>query len=447
LTTQQHNPPARKFGLPNLLLILGLSVLLCGEAYFGYRVHTLADQRKQIKEDYSTIKSITFGLFSVDEWRDKIVAIVNGQVQDYTMTPEQKKQLQAQVEQALNGLIDKAVAQINKPQKGLGAKLKKFAFNSFVNTDDIHAQVPSFARTIINKVNSPASQGRLKDIATGKINQLAKQTYDSTETAKIAVSTYMYHKYHVTNADEFQKEIDSQLATIRQLTFNCCYEMLGCVVAALGLWWLMRKQVRLQSTLFFMSLFFALILLLVGITSSIVEVDARLQTLNFMLMGQKVVFQNQVLFFQSKSIFDIVKVLLGQSKPDAIVVGSLILVFVIGFPILRMIARGIHLLSSETFAKNKVLKYLAFDAGKWDMADVMVVGTIMTYIGLNGILKSQLTELNIHNGLLNTITENDTSLQPGYFVFVGYVIFAFILSYILKRITPPELTVKRVAKQ
>jgi len=428
--------PARKFWLSNIILILGLSMLLCGEAYFGYRLHALSAQQEQIKEDYSMSNNITFGLFSVDQWRDKITAIVNGQVSDFSLTPAQKKALQLQVEQALHGLVNKAVAQINKPQKTLGGKLKKLAFNSMVNADEIQDQVPSFAKTIIEKVNSPASQSRLKNIATSKINQLGKETYDSTSVANDQVTKYVYTKYHVSDPVEFNKRINSQLATIRTVTYNYAYAMVGCVLLALGLWWLMRRQVHLQTTLFVMSLLFALILLIVGITATIIEVDARIQTVNFMLLGDKVTFDNQVLFFQSKSIFGIVEVLLKQAKPDAVMVGSLILLFIIILPVVRLVAKGIHIVSPKRVAENGVVKYLAFESAKWDMADVMVVGILMTYIGLNGILQSQLSNLNIHNSLLTTTTVNNTSLQPGYFIFVGYVVFALILSYILKRITP-----------
>jgi len=435
LATQQKNTTAKRFGLLPILLILGLSVLLCGEAYFGYRLHTLSNAQEQIKEDYSMSNNITFGLFSVDQWRDKIAAVVNDQVHDFKITPAQKKTLQKEVEGQLHGLISKTVAEINKPQKTFTGKLKKFAFNKFVDAKDIQAQVPSFAKTIINKVNSPASHNRLKSIATSKIDQLEQETHDSTGVAYAQVTKYLYNKYHVATPADFDKVINSQLAAIRTVTYNYAYAMVGCVVLALGLWWLMRKQVQLQAILFVMSLLFAFILLAVGITASIIEVDARIQTLNFMLLGQKVAFENQVLFFQSKSILGIVEVLLKQTKPDAIVVGVLILLFIIVLPVLRIIAKGIHILSGKKVAENKVLKYLTFECGKWDMADVMVVGTLMTYIGLNGILKSQLSNLNIHNSFLTTITVNNTALQPGYFIFVSYVVFEFILSYILKRNT------------
>lgn len=436
MTTDQQNPPPIKFGLANIILILFLSVLLCGEAYFGYHLHSLSRRQEQIKEDYSILNNITFGLFSMNQWRDKIAAVVKHQVSDFKLTRKQQKEMQAGVEQQLHGLISKAVAQINKPQTTFAGRLKKFAFNKLVKADQIHAQVPVFAKTIITKINSPASTKRLKNITASKINQLETETFDSTETAAAAVTSYMYKKYHVSGRDEFNKTLDAELATIRQVTYNYAYAMLGCVVAAFALWWFLRKQVHLHTPLFIMSLLFALILLAVGATASIIEVDARIKTLNFMLMGEQVAFENQVLFFQSKSIFDIIEVLVNQPKPDAVLVGILIFVFVIVFPAIKLAATGVHILSTKKIAENKVVKYFAFESDKWNMADVMVVGVVMTYLGLNGILESQLSNLNIRNNYLTTITVNNTSLQPGYFIFAGYVLFELVLFAILKRVPP-----------
>ncbi len=436
MTTDQQNLPAKKSGLPNIILILVLSVLLCGEAYFGYRLHSLSSQQEQIKEDYSTLNSITFGLFAVGQWRDKIAAVANRQVSDFSITRKQQKEMQAKVEQQLHGLISKAVAQINKPQATFAGRLKKFAFNKLVNADQIQAQVPAFAKTIITKINSPASKKRLKNITASKINQLERETFDSTETAADAVTSYLYRKYHVSNMDQFNKTLVTELASLRTITYNYAFAMLGCVLAAFGLWWFLRKQVHLHATIFIMSLLSALILLAVGSTATIVEVDARIKTLDFVLLGEKVAFENQVLFFQSQSIFNIVEVLVKQPKPDAVLVGVLILVFVIVFPVLKLIATGVHIVSSRKLSENKVVKYFAFQSDKWVMADVMVVGILMTYIGLNGILESQLSNLNIHNNYLNMLTINNTSLQPGYFIFAGYVLFELVLLAILKRMPP-----------
>ena len=433
MTTEQHNPPARKFGLPNVVLILGLSILLFGEAWYGYHLQALSQQREQIKRDYSTANSITFGLFSVDTWSSKIGNVVNLLVSDFTIDPKQKKVLQTQVEQQLHSLINKTLADINKPQKGLLNKIKKLAVNKLVDEDQIHAQVPSFATTIVNKVCSPVSTKRIKNIVTSKVNELTAQTYDSTEAISRMLTTYMYHKYNVADSSQFNQKINSRLASITVVSYNYLYAMLGCVLAALLLWLLMRNMTYLHGTLFFMSLLFALVLLAVGITSSVIEVDAQLQSLNITIMGQNLSFYNQDLFFQSKSIVEIIQTLVKQPKPDAVMVGVLMLLFIVILPIVRIAAKGIHILGNKAVAENKVVLYLAFDAAKWDMADVMVVGTLMTYIGLNGILKSELAEIEFHNSYLNTTPANFTSLQPGYFIFVGYVIFTFILAFILNR--------------
>ncbi|NQX43319.1 Paraquat-inducible protein A [Pedobacter steynii] len=428
----------KKTVLPNILLLVGLSLLLCGEAWFGYRVSTLSSRQEEIKSDYSVANNITFGILSVDQWREKMAAVVEGKVNEFNMTTLQKKELQKKVEQQLNSLLGKAVNEFNKPQKSIGGKLKKLAFNAMVDQEEIQAEVPAFAATIVARINKPASKKRLKNIISSKVDQLEKETFDNTEPASVTVNRHIYKKYGVSTSHAFDKTVNTQLAIIQKLTRNYTYAMIGCVLLALCLWFFLRKHVRLHTTLYILSLLFAFVLLFVGVTATIIEVDARIQSLNFTLLSEKLAFTNQVLFFQSKSISGVVKSLVEQPKPDAVLVGILILLFVIVLPVLRMIGKGILIWGRDKYAENKLIRFLALDLGKWDMADVMVVGIAMTYIGLNGILQSQLSGLNIQEELLSTVTQNNTSLQPGYYIFVAYVVYATILSMILKRINPLE---------
>ncbi|RZK54685.1 MAG: paraquat-inducible protein A, partial [Pedobacter sp.] len=191
-------------------------------------------------------------------------------------------------------------------------------------------------------------------------------------------------------------------------------------------------------TLFIMSLLFAFILLGVGLTASMIEVDARINALDFVLLGQHVTFQDQVLFFQSKSILDVVIILVNGTAIDSILVGILILVFSILFPIMKLSSTGIHLLGRKSWAENKVIKYFAFQSGKWSMADVFVIGILMAYIGLNGLLESQLQRLKVPIEPLTLISTHNTALQPGYIIFIAFVLFGLILSTILKYITPND---------
>ncbi|WP_025141473.1 paraquat-inducible protein A [Pedobacter jeongneungensis] len=433
-TNTTQDTPVRKNRVAPILLIAALSILLLGEAYFGYRFHQLSVEQKHIKEDYSLSNNITFGIFSVDRWGEKISAVVDRRVKGFNLTAKQKTEMRKEVEKELHGLVNKAVSEVTKPQKSLGGKLKKLAFKSFVDVDELHAQVPSFAKTIVAKITSPTSLKRLKGIATSKVDELEAQTYDSTDTTITTVEQNIYHKYHVANAKAFDRLVNTRLAEIKKASFQFALGMLGCVAIALMLWLFLRKKVQLHVPLFIMSLLFAVILLAVGVTSPIIEVDARIQTLEFALLGDKIAFTNQVLFFQSKSILGIIGTLIEQPKPDAVLVGALLLIFVVVLPLLRIVARGVHVSCGHLFGSQKVLRFLAFDLGKWDMADVMVVGVAMTYIGLNGILKSQLSGLNMQNDTLKTVTANNSALQLGFFVFVAYVIYTIVLSSILKRI-------------
>lgn len=437
MAAQQQHLSTKGFNVAKIVLILGLSMLLAGEAYFGVKLYALSHQQKEIKEDYSEINNIMHGLFSADQWQDEVAGIIKHQVRDFNMTRKQKKELQREVEEIILALINKAEALVNKPAKSLGGKLKKFAIKTFVDTDKIKAQVPEFAKTIIEKADDPANKRKMSSMALGKFKEVQKTGYiDSTSTVNSALNHEMYRKYHVSSRDEFNEKLIALLAKIKTVTYNYSFGMLACIAIVLSLWWMFRKRADLHATLFVMSLLFAFILLAVGLTASMIEVDARIRSLDFVLLGEHVVFKNQVLFFQSKSILDVVKILISQSGIDSILVGILILIFSILFPIMKLSSTGIHLLGKKSIAENKFIKYFAFQSGKWSMADVIVIAIMMTYIGLNGLLEKQLAGLNVKSDFLTIITTNNTALQPGFIIFISFVLYGLILSTILKYITP-----------
>lgn len=76
------------------------------------------------------------------------------------------------------------------------------------------------------------------------------------------------------------------------------------------------------------------------------------------------------------------------------------------------------------------------------MADVNVVAIFMAYIGFKGILDSQLSNLNMQTDSLASISTNQTTLQPGFILFVAFVLFGLILSVILQRITKEDIAIQ-----
>ena len=437
MATEEKNKRTNKFGLPHLLLIVGLALLLCVEGYFGYRLNHLSDEQEQLKADYASVNDVTLGLFSVAQWHDKVAGIIKRQVGGFKLTKNQNKQLQAEVEAIIIALINKAQALIDKPAETTGGEIKKFAVKTFVDFDQIKTQVPGIAKTMMARINNPANTKQLTATAMTRYAAMERTPYfDSSIRAYDSITAGVYNKYKVTTGKQLNDKLNATLSRIKTQTYNYSTVMLACIIIVLTLWWVFRKRVELHTTLFIISLLFAFILLAVGLSASMIEVDARIPSIDFTLLGEPIVFKDQVLFFQSKSILDVVHVLITQSDLQSRMVGILILVFSILFPVIKLTSTGIHLLAKRKLAENKIVKYFAFESGKWSMADVIVIAILMAYIGLNGLLQNQLQNLHVKSDSLTIIATNNTSLQPGYIIFISYVLYGLVLSTILKFITP-----------
>jgi len=419
-----------------LIFIVSISVVLILTGFCGYKVHTLSFRQEQVKADYSVINNVSFGLLSVNKWRDQIVASLTTKIQTFSLTPAQQADLQKEIEKTLHSLISKAISLINEPKKTLGAKLKKLAFKTFIDTSELHQQVPAFAKQIMDQINKPSTKEKLKGITQDKLQEWGKQTYDSSMNREQSVTDSLFNKY---NAASFETKTTSLLNSLRKQTYDYAFGMITGIIIILALWWFLRKKTELYVLLYIFSVLSALILLLVGLTTTMIELDARIKSLDFNLMGTTVSFKNQVLFFQSKSIIDVVRLLIDTGKWDMVLVGLLILCFSVFFPFAKLISACIYLLGKEKYKTNNLIEFFAFKSGKWSMADVMVVAIMMVYIGFNGVVESQLSSLNIHSDTITSITTNNTALQPGYIVFVGFVLYGLVLSQILKKITEQKM--------
>ena len=416
-------------------LIAGVVLLLVVVAWCGYRAHYLSVEQKAVKQDYSFVNNISFGVLSVDKWRDLIVDAVRQRIENFSLTKPEQDTLHKEVEHILNGLIDKADSMMNAPQRSLKGKLRKLAYRTFVSTKSLHQQVPGFATKIMDQALRPASKKRLAYVAKSKLEQMGEDTYDSSREAEETRLDSIFRKYSVRDLGSFNRKALQTVNTLRPREYVYAFGMIAGILVLLGIWYFLRKSRRLHVTLYILSISMALIVLLVGLTTTMIEIDLRMKSLNFELLGETISFQNQVLYFQSKSIVDVVELLLRVGRYDSFLVGALILCFSIFFPITKLLSTGIYLLGNRSWSKNKFIYFFAFKSGKWSMADVMVVAILMAYIGFNGIVEDSLSSLNYRSNTFTSITSSDTSLQPGYIIFVTFVLFGLVLSQILQWIT------------
>lgn len=419
--------------LKRSILILFGGIFLFVASWSGFQVYQVSGERAEIKRDYSLLNNITYGLLSVNAWRDHIVKVVTARIDDFEFTPEQDKALKYEVAQVLHAVINKADSMVDRKQKTLRGKLKKFAVKTLINEDKIHARVPEFAATIVNELKKPKNKEKIKFIAQSKLEEFGSITYDSAND--ISRSKSLLAKYDAKDVQAFNRNTVMLLDGLQQRSYFFTYLILGIMVLFLGMWWILRNQRDLHTPFFVISVLLSFIVLFVGLTSPMIEIDARIKEMSFLLLGERISFHDQVIFFQSKSIVDVVRILIETGKYDSAFVGILLLIFSIVFPIGKLLATKLYLLGNEKWRSNKLIRFFAFKSGKWSMADVNVVAIFMAYIGFKGILDSQLTSLNMQTDSLASISTNDTSLQPGFILFVAFVLFGLVLSIILRKIT------------
>lgn len=419
--------------LQRILVIFFAGALLLIAGWSSLQVYTHATKRAEIKHDYSEVNSITYGLLSVNTWRDHLTNMVMNRINDFEFTPEQEEMLKLQVGGLLHAGIDKADSLVNLKQKTIRGKLKKFVVKSLVNEEDIRELVPVFSETFVKEILKPENKEALKELVSSKIAEYSDLTHANAADTLLVDS--IYYKYGATDLVSFNQKTAIQLQGLQNTVYFYTYILLAILLAFVFLWLILRNQKAVQKPLFAISVLLSLVILAAGISAPMIEIDARFLEVNFLLVGEKIAFNDQVIFFQSKSIIDVVKILLATRKVDAVLVGILILVFSVVFPLAKLLSTQIYLAGNERIRNNSLLSFFAFKSGKWSMADVYVIAVFMAYIGFQGILDNQLSMLNVETETLVSISTNKTSLQPGYILFIAFVLFSLLLSLILKKIT------------
>ena len=186
-----------------------------------------------------------------------------------------------------------------------------------------------------------------------------------------------------------------------------------------------------------------MILLISGLLLPMIEIDARISTMNFTLLGETVSFKDQVLYYKSKSILEVVQLMITQSKVDLLLVGLLVFIFSVLFPVSKL-ASSIIYIYSRKLRSNKIVRFLIFKTGKWSMADVMVIAIFMAYIGFTGIITEQLKQIEKITPTLDLLTTNNSNLRTGFFLFTAFAILSLLVSHRLQyEFRQPRMTEER----
>lgn len=420
---------------PNLhktIIILLLACLTGITVYLALRLHDNSVKDKKYKLDYFLVNQIKYGMLSGDNWSNQVNTIISMQVDSFTFSGENKKILTAQINAVLARVMDEADAVLHKKQKKLTDRIKFKVINSVVDMDKFKAEIPRFSRAIIDELDKSKNKEQIKNLLKEKVSGILAITDQDT----LGEQNSVLAKYGRMDIRMFNKQMAFYADEIKAEQQQLAYMLIGVLVTVLLLWIYIIKVKVIYGLSFMFSVVISCLSLFVGVSLPMIEIDARIGKLDLGILSSHIVFEDQVIFFQTKSIIDVIHILLSNGKVDTIFVGVLIFTFSVLFPVFKLISATVYLFIKEK--SNAFIKYMAFKSGKWSMADVMVVAIFMAFVGFQGILNDQLSDIELHTDDVNLITTNKSNLQPGFLIFVSFVIFNLVLAEILKRITKKD---------
>jgi hypothetical protein len=405
------------------LIIIIASVILCQQIISN----SLSNQ--QNKNDYAELNSVKYGLLSIDEWKRQITGILAEEIDKLYLSKANERVLRKHIEVLLNTLIDKVDKQIREANAGsAGGRVKQSFINTFINLDDIKKGIPEYADAIVQELKKAKTKRQIKSVLNQQLEEYSDQTFDTQDTPQLSSILLRTDSMDVEAA---RIKLSEQISVKHGLIIREAGLLIMLSIILFALSGFSKLPLTPSGYIFLMLSLFTL--LIAGVTTPTIDMEATISQMNFMLIGHPINFENQVLYFQSKSILDVFWIMITHNDIQMKLVGILLITFSIVFPLLKMVSSLGYYFNYHHARENPVIKFFVLKSGKWSMADVMVVAIFMAYIGFNGIITSQLGHLRSTGQELVILTTNATALQPGFYLFLTYTLLGLILSEFLTR--------------
>jgi hypothetical protein len=389
-----------------------------------------ARQLQELKTELAEVNHIRYGLLNTDEWAYQMATILSIKIVEFDLTPENREKVIHTLESVLELMIDEVEKMMFERTAGKLSGMKRFVAGFAINFDELRDSIPTYANTLMLQLGSTENKEFMQQFFLDKLGEITVSTYNLDQMDPL----HAIMEKHGCSSKERCKELISGQIEMQQEVIN--YRVLLILLLVCGVFLLnlvtRYKLNRTQSALLILASFS---LLLGGITTPMIDLEARIDLLSLKLMGEDVIFQDNIIFFQSKSITDVVRILIQEGTFPMIFVGVLVFTFSIIFPASKLISSLLYAYSVGKLRKNRLIRFFVIKSGKWSMADVMVVAIFMAFIGFDGIIGNQLDQLTESAKPVKIFTTNGTRLLGGFYLFLLFCVSSLLLSEIITRKT------------
>ena len=407
---------------PFLLILLALTIaVLC---VVSYRVEM---RSHAMKADEMELSSINYGLFNPDRWKEQLTGIISDKIINYKIEGQNREVLKEQLVLILKDVMQQLNRTVERNDKGLKGKLRKFVLKSVVPMDAIRADIPKYADRILDEVDKPANRIKLKGFVLDQLDTLAQGT-----SGKIDMHLYdeVMSRYGFTDGTEGIAALRTERVPLDRTITRYGWMMFGAVVLMILL---LLTGTRAKPVELAVMVGTAILLLITALLMPMIDIDARITQFQLTVMDAPITFNDQVLFYESRNILQVIRLLLKEQDIGLMLVAVLVFCFSVAFPFTKLILSFISALRGR-LPKNPVARFFVVKSAKWSMADVLVVAMFMAYLGFNGVVNGELSDLKDFMQGVHIMTTNNSSLEFGFYLFTGYVVLGLVLSVLEERI-------------
>lgn len=382
-----------------------------------------------LKADLAQLRDVRYGLLDPDNWKAPLARAVAQEIARITRDESVKEPLRAQVSDALGRAIEDSGERLIEG-------LRQNSSPRLLSLMGIEAAITRSARALAQSDAVRASAARLTDQAMAAIERPGQiKRIEALVRARLedAFDLAIDPARRQADLDRLQRHGDGDRLRAQQRLLEriapgeraqtALLIALGLTVA--GLLWVIGRRTSPSAlgpdTPLAASAALALVLLAVGLALPMIEVEARLIELRVELSGETLIFRDQILFHQTKSVLSLAGALWASGQPGPIAIGLLMIVFCALLPIAKFSALS-HRAWRTHHGASRTVSWLLEHSSKWSMADVFVIAILMAFIGFDGLTRHQLGQI----GLLapGSETENATRLGAGLYAFIAHVLLA-----------------------
>ncbi|WP_058553552.1 paraquat-inducible protein A [Thiohalocapsa sp. ML1] len=421
-------PQARIAAALSLGTLLLAAVLLASQLILDLR------RVQQLETDLAELHDVRYGLLNASLWVERLSGLLARKIDTFELTDENRPALKRNIEIALDRILVEVERYLRQRNAGggnfwerLGGAFRQGVQDFLVDFTELRAQVPAYAEAILDEFERPEARAQLKAQLLAAVDGAAAATFTATDFSAYRAVLARHGCADAAACEPgLRAEADALQARARSFSAGVLLAVAGMFLVA----W--RERPHLQPEVMAMLTAGALVLLAGGVVTPMIDVEARISELRFMLLGEPIVFTDQVLYFQSKSILDVVRVLVETRAWDMILVAVLITLFSLVFPSFKVLAGFVYYLDWRGLRTNCFVYFFALRSGKWSMADVLVVAMLMAYVGFSGLVESQVAAMAGSGRGVDVITTNGTALQLGFYLFLAFVLASLVLSSLLE---------------